>query len=316
MRCCSVFLVISIIKFTSSVPVISNDAQVVESYEGPSEGLGKDDEQILRSLQPSDSEVNLYDNDLENLPDNLSRRKRSWKRTVDFMGMQVSMPQYLRLVALQEKVIKLDKILQKMKAYKTEEELANLPQWQKLVSLHGSLKKLLPTDYRSEKIEKSLSNVQAEPIQPYKRSSMEFNGVQVSLPQYYRLMELQEKVMKLDAVMRKLSTDVSPDQLASNQKWNQLVSMRQSLQKLLPDEHPNFKKRSMDFNGVQVSYPQYLHLMNLQKKVLALDTTLKKISAATSDKTSLESNPTWQKLVDLRGSLSRLLPGADEDITN
>ena len=59
------------------------------------------------------------------------RRKRSWKRTVDFMGMQVSMPQYLRLVALQEKVIKLDKILQKMKAYKTEEELANLPQWQK-----------------------------------------------------------------------------------------------------------------------------------------------------------------------------------------
>ena len=74
----------------------------------------------------------------------------------------------------------------------------------------------------------------------------------MSLPQYYRLMELQEKVMKLDAVMRKLSADVSPDQLASNQKWNQLVSMRQSLQKLLPDEHPNFKKRSMDFNGVQV----------------------------------------------------------------
>ena len=46
---------------------------MVESYEGPSEGLGKDDEQILRSLQPSDSEVNLYDNDLENLPDKLSR---------------------------------------------------------------------------------------------------------------------------------------------------------------------------------------------------------------------------------------------------
>ena len=47
------------------------------------------------------------------------------------MGMQVSMPQYLRLVALQEKVIQLDKILRKMKQYKTEEELAQLPQWQR-----------------------------------------------------------------------------------------------------------------------------------------------------------------------------------------
>ena len=41
------------------------------------------------------------------------------------------MPQYLRLVALQEKVIQLDKILRKMKQYKTEEELAQLPQWQR-----------------------------------------------------------------------------------------------------------------------------------------------------------------------------------------
>ena len=81
---------------------------------------------------------------------------------------------------------------------------------------------------------------------------MEFNGVQVSLPQYYRLMELQEKVLQLDGVMRKLTKDVNPDKLASSQKWNQLVSMRQSLQKLLPQEHPIFNKRSMDFNGVQV----------------------------------------------------------------
>ena len=45
------------------------------------------------------------------------------------MGMQVSYPQYLRLVALQEKVIQLDKILRKMKEYKTDEELDKLPQW-------------------------------------------------------------------------------------------------------------------------------------------------------------------------------------------
>ena len=95
----------------------------------------------------------------------------------------------------------------------------------RLVSLHGSLKKLLPVDYLSEKLEKDSASddVQVEAIRPYKRSSMEFNGVQVSLPQYYRLMELQEKVLQLDGVMRKLTEDVSPDKLASSQKWNQLV---------------------------------------------------------------------------------------------
>ena len=43
--------------------------------------------------------------------------------------MQVSYPQYLRLVALQEKVIKLDKLLWKMKQYRSEEELQKIPQW-------------------------------------------------------------------------------------------------------------------------------------------------------------------------------------------
>ena len=85
---------------------------------------------------------------------------------------------------------------------------------------------------------------------------MEFNGVRVSLPQYLRLMELQEKVIKLDTVMRKLSDGVDPQVLASSAKWNQLVSMRQSLQKLLPDEHPHFDHKragaTMDFNGMQV----------------------------------------------------------------
>ena len=116
------------------------------------------------------------------------------------------------------------------------------------------------------------ADVQVEPVRSkksWKRSMMEFNGVRVSLPQYLRLMQLQEKVLKLDAVMRKLSEDVDASKLASSSKWNQLVSMRQSLQKLLPETHPNFQKRgtSLEFNGVQVSYPQYQHLMTLQKKV-------------------------------------------------
>lgn len=47
------------------------------------------------------------------------------------MGMQVSYPQYLRLVALQEKVIQLDKLMRKMKTYRSEDELEQIPQWQR-----------------------------------------------------------------------------------------------------------------------------------------------------------------------------------------
>ena len=126
------------------------------------------------------------------------------------------------------------------------------------MSLHGSLKKLLPADYLVEG--RQTEDVQVEPVFKKKRSifkrTMEFNGVQVSLPQYLRLMELQEKVLKLDHVMRRLSDGVDPEKLDASPKWGQLVSMRQSLQKLLPEDHPDFNKRAatMDFNGVKVSY--------------------------------------------------------------
>ena len=122
------------------------------------------------------------------------------------------------------------------------------------------MKKLLPADYLAEEREAE-DTIQVEPVFQKRgvfKRTMEFNGVQVSLPQYLRLMELQEKVLKLDQVMRKLSDGVDPDKLAASAKWGQLVSMRQSLQKLLPEDHPVFNKKraaTMDFNGVQVSLP-------------------------------------------------------------
>ena len=129
----------------------------------------------------------------------------------------------------------------------------------RLVSLHGSLKKLLPADYLAE--DRETEDIQVEPVFPQKRGvfkrTVEFNGVKVSLPQYLRLMELQEKVLRLDQVLRRLSDGVDPEKLAASAKWGQLVSMRQSLQRLLPEDHPDFNKRggaTMDFNGVQVSF--------------------------------------------------------------
>ena len=74
----------------------------------------------------------------------MSSSKRS-PFSVDFMGMRVSYPQYLRLMALQEKVIKLDKLIQALHSRFSLEQLDELPQYQRLISLHKSLAPLLPS---------------------------------------------------------------------------------------------------------------------------------------------------------------------------
>jgi len=54
--------------------------------------------------------INSLESEKEIIKD-LSKDQRINKRlTVDFMGMQVSYPQYLRLVRLQEKVVKLNQV--------------------------------------------------------------------------------------------------------------------------------------------------------------------------------------------------------------
>lgn len=137
-------------------------------------------------------------------------------------------------------------------------------------------------------------------------------------------MKLQEKALKLDTIMRKLAENRDPAQLAENSKWLELLSLRQSLQKLLPTDHPTFEmemstpsKRgaTMDFNGIQVSYPQYLHLMSLREKTMKLDAAMKKISEQSSAE-NLAKNPKWNTLVELRQSLSKLLPVEHQNLIN
>ena len=56
-----------------------------------------------------------------------------------------------------------------------------------------------------------------------------------------------------------------------------------------------------------MSYPQYLHLMSLQKKVERLDVAMAKISAV-KDPEDLAGSPQWQRLTALRKALVQLLP--------
>ena len=66
---------------------------------------------------------------------------------VDFMGMRVSYPQYLRLVAIQREVIRMDQTIRHMLNTYDAVELAQNPHWMELLELYDSLRKMLPPDY-------------------------------------------------------------------------------------------------------------------------------------------------------------------------
>ncbi len=63
------------------------------------------------------------------------------------MGMRVSYPQYLRLVAIQREVIKMDQTIRAMVRQYDPVELAENPYWMELLELYDSLKKMLPPEY-------------------------------------------------------------------------------------------------------------------------------------------------------------------------
>merc|ERR1712018_186826 len=74
------------------------------------------------------------------------RQKRS-TGSVDFMGMRVSYPQYLRLKSIQTEVIRMDRMIRSMLArYKLRELEAN-PYWIELVDLYETMKRILPAEY-------------------------------------------------------------------------------------------------------------------------------------------------------------------------
>ena len=72
---------------------------------------------------------------------------------VDFLGMRVSYPQYLRLVAIQREVIRMDQTIRHMLSTYDEMELAQNPHWMELLELYDSLKKMLPEDYLEQQVD-------------------------------------------------------------------------------------------------------------------------------------------------------------------
>ena len=129
--------------------------------------------------------------------------------------MQVSYPQYLRLVALQEKVVKLDKLIKALQARYTLEELEQLPQYARLQTLHQSLLPLLPNNGQLPEEEEE-EEVMVDKRSPF---SVDFMGMQVSYPQYLRLVALQEKVVQLDKLLKKMRQFKTEEELAKIPQW-------------------------------------------------------------------------------------------------
>merc|ERR1711935_148711 len=77
----------------------------------------------------------------------LSRDNFMEKRSMDFMGTRVSYPQYLRLVAIQREVIRMDVTIRSMLQNYDPIELSQNPHWIELLELYDSLKKMLPEKY-------------------------------------------------------------------------------------------------------------------------------------------------------------------------
>lgn len=71
------------------------------------------------------------------------------KRSIDFMGMSVSYPQYVRLRNIQREVIRMDQVIRKMARSHDPLDLAQNPHWVELLELYDALKKMLPEDYVS-----------------------------------------------------------------------------------------------------------------------------------------------------------------------
>ena len=55
---------------------------------------------------------------------------------------------------------------------------------------------------------------------------------------------------------------------------------------------------------LQVTLPQYQHLMAMEKKLMGLDAMMKKISDK-SDPDALQNNPKWNALIKMRDMLTK-----------
>jgi hypothetical protein len=157
-------------------------------------------------------------------------------------------------------------------------------------------------------------------VDAVKRSkrSADFNGISVSIPTYGRLMGMQKSALRLDTLMRQMVEKIGKDRLVSDPKWAQLVTLRRSLEKLMPDGHDTVdfeqkRKRgmTMDFNGMQVSYPTYLRLQRLKAVAEKLDVDMIRLQSKHSLE-DLEQYPEWQRLVEVRKAMSKLLPISED----
>ena len=170
---------------------------------------------------------------------------------MNLLLLLVSYPQYMRLIALQEKVMKLRKMIQKLNSKYPVELLKELPQYQRLMALYNSLVPLLPEgsidELRPQDFDEFGTNENdADAFEKRSSMSVDFMGMQVSYPQYLRLVALQAKVVKLDQLMRRMLKTRTLDELQNIPKWHTLVALHNALKKMLPQDYISSRQTFAD----------------------------------------------------------------------
>lgn len=105
----------------------------------------------ILSMQPED-----VNNLADGIKDNEANAVKRVPRSFNFNGNMVTYPQYLRLKSLQNRVIKLDQLIEKLRSSYPNHILEQMPKWHQLKMAHKALSGMLPESYNPELLEEAM----------------------------------------------------------------------------------------------------------------------------------------------------------------
>lgn len=212
----SVFLVIA-----SHLLINSPQAQARAFDGGDDDGLQMELDEVMRGLADESQLIPLKESP--------AVAKRT-QLTMDFNGMQVSYPTWIRLNRMQQKVIRLKKMLEALHRKYPLRELIQLKQYKTLMDLFESLKPLLPEG------QKELVNVPHP--QSYIRKMLQKQsrgkGQKSKRAEPADLDGLWSRVDQLDDMIDYVKSEYSLEDLEQMPQWETILGLRESMNQFLP----------------------------------------------------------------------------------
>ncbi len=190
----------------------------------------------------------VVDNEAQLVKPNGPMAKRAFELTMDFNGRQVSLPTWGRLNRMQKKVFKLKKILEDLHFRYDIPALQALPKYRPLMEMYDALKPILPPGQRELNLppgvvyKRSQAPVFAGPEDVNAAAEGSSNDVEMPKETYRRLVRLQEKVLRLDQMIRYLKAKYPIEELRKVPEWSRMLELRSSLDALVPQDRQGYQE--------------------------------------------------------------------------